>query len=184
MTGNLSQSVILKMFLETVSQNFQHLPQTEGDPSKDVNQALNVLGDSLNQQGPLKNLSRSKKKLSQKPWITTGLYKSIKNENKMYRTLVRTRFSNTRAHNHYKKYRNKLNHIMEMSKRNCYQSQLSSNSHHPRKTRKLINYLIKCKEKGLTSPDELINSANRQPTNFPTHLMIILYLLAVSWQLL
>ena len=116
MTGNLSQSVILKMFLETVSQNFQHLPQTEGDPSKDVNQALNVLGDSLNQQGPLKNLSRSKKKLSQKPWITTGLYKSIKNENKMYRTLVRTRFSNTRAHNHYKKYRNKLNHIMEMSK--------------------------------------------------------------------
>jgi len=27
--------------------------------------------------------------------------------------------------------RNKLNHIMEMSKRNYYQSQLSSNSHDP-----------------------------------------------------
>jgi len=145
------------MFLETISHNFQHLPQTEGDPSTDLDQALKVLGDSLNQQAPLKNLSRSKKKLSQKPWITTVLYKSIKNKNKMRRTLVRTRFSNTRSHNHYKKYRNKLNHIMEMSKRNYYQSQLSSNSRNPRKTWKLINSLIKGKEKGLTSPDELIN---------------------------
>jgi len=145
------------MFLETISHNFQHLPQTEGDPSTDLDQALKVLGDSLNQQAPLKNLSRSKKKLSQKPWITTVLYKSIKNKSKMRRTLVRTRFSNTRSHNHYKKYRNKLNHIMEMSKRNYYQSQLSSNSRNPRKTWKLINSLIKGKEKGLTSPDELIN---------------------------
>jgi len=24
-----------EMFLETISHNFQHLPQTEGDPSKD-----------------------------------------------------------------------------------------------------------------------------------------------------
>jgi len=54
------------MFLETISYNFQHLPQTEGDPSKDLNQALKVLGDSLNEQAPLKNLSRWKKKLSQK----------------------------------------------------------------------------------------------------------------------
>jgi len=47
-----------EMFLETISHNFQHLPQTEGDPSKDLNQALKVLGDSLNEQAPLKNLSR------------------------------------------------------------------------------------------------------------------------------
>jgi len=50
---------------------------------KVLNQALKVLGDSLNQQAPLINLSRSKNKLSRKPWITTGLYKSIKNKNKM-----------------------------------------------------------------------------------------------------
>jgi len=87
-----------------------------------IDHSVKFSGDSLNQQTLLKNLSRSKKKLSQKPWIATGLYKSIKNKNKMYKTLVRTRFSNTRAHNHYKKYRNKLNHIMEMSKRNYYQS--------------------------------------------------------------
>jgi len=32
-----------EMFLETISHKFQHLPQTEGDPSKDLNQALKVL---------------------------------------------------------------------------------------------------------------------------------------------
>jgi len=47
-----------EMLLETISHKFQHLPQTEGDPSKDLNQALEVLGDILNQQAPLKNLSR------------------------------------------------------------------------------------------------------------------------------
>jgi len=80
---------------------------------------------------------------------TLSKNKSIKNENKIFRTLVRTGFSNTRAHNHYKKHKNKLTHIMEMSKRIYCQSQLSSNSHNPRKIWKLINYLIKGKEKGL-----------------------------------
>jgi len=47
-----------EMFLETINHNFQHLPQTEGYPNKDLNQTLKVLGDSLNQQAPLKNLSR------------------------------------------------------------------------------------------------------------------------------
>ena len=60
-----------------------------------------------------------------------------------------------------------------MSKRNYYQSQLSSNSHDPRKTRKLKNSLIKGKEKGLTPPDEQINPVNQQPTNDPTHMASI-----------
>jgi len=44
-----------EMFLATINHKFQHLHQSEGDPSKDLNQALKVLGDSLNQQAPLKN---------------------------------------------------------------------------------------------------------------------------------
>jgi len=59
---------------------------------------------------------------------------------------------------------------MEMSKRIYCQSQLSSNSHNPRKIWKLINYLIKGKEKSLTSPNELINPVNQQPTNDPIHM--------------
>jgi len=59
---------------------------------------------------------------------------------------------------------------MEMSKRNYYQSQLSSNSHNSRKTWKLINSLSKRQGKGLTSPDELMNPVNQQTTNDPTHI--------------
>jgi len=66
-------------------------------------------------------------------------------------------FKHKRPYYHYKKYKNELNHITEMSKRNYYESQLSSNSHDPRKTWKLINSPIKGNEKGLTSLDELIN---------------------------
>jgi len=68
---------------------------------------------------------------------------------------------------------------MEMSKRNYDQSQLSSNSHNPRKTWKLINSLIKGKEKGLMSPDELINPVIQEPCPHGKDLS-----LAISWQLL
>jgi len=47
-----------EMLLETINHKFQHLPQTEGDSSKDLNQALKVLGGSLNQLAPLKDFSR------------------------------------------------------------------------------------------------------------------------------
>ena len=48
-----------------------------------------------------------------------------------------------------------------MSKRDCYQSQLSSNSHDPPKTWKIISSLIKGKETGLASTDELIDPLNQ-----------------------
>jgi len=59
---------------------------------------------------------------------------------------------------------------MEMNKKNCYQSQLSSNSHDPPKTWKIISVLIIGKETDLASPDELINPVNQQLTSDPTHM--------------
>jgi len=60
--------------------------------------------------------------LAHKPWITTGLLRSIKTKNNLYRALVRSRFKNQNAHEKYKKYRNKVTHLLEESKRNYYQS--------------------------------------------------------------
>ena len=65
-------------------------------------------------------------RLAHKPWITSGFLRSIKTKNNLYRALVHSRFKNQNAHEKYKKYTNKVTHLLEESKRNYYQSQILS----------------------------------------------------------
>jgi len=44
----------------------------------------------LNEQAPIKKLSKAKQNLSHKPWITPCLLNSIKTKNRPYRALVRS----------------------------------------------------------------------------------------------
>ena len=100
------------------------------------NNKLNNLNDSLNQvtkdvidtireltdkHAPIKEVPRSKAKQFSKPWITSGILKSIKTKQKMYRSHF---FSNDiEKVTIYKKYSNKLNKIKSTSKVNYYNAQ-------------------------------------------------------------
>ena len=75
----------------------------------------------LKERAPLKQLTKSKKRLAHKPWITTGLLKSIKTKNR-YVLDSKTKTSMRK----YKNYRNKVTHLLKESKRNYYQSQFLS----------------------------------------------------------
>jgi len=68
-------------------------------------------------------MSRTQRRLAQKRWITSNLYKLIKTKNKLYRALIRCKLGNEQEHKRYKKIRNKANHQLEISKRKYYQSQ-------------------------------------------------------------
>ena len=68
-------------------------------------------------------MSRTQRRLAQKPWITSDLYKLIKTKNKLYRALVRCKFDDKQEYKRYKKMGNKVNHQLEISKRKYYQSQ-------------------------------------------------------------
>ena len=48
-------------------------------------------------------MSRTERKLAQKPWITSDLYKLIKSKNKLYRALVRCKFDDKQEYKRYKK---------------------------------------------------------------------------------
>jgi len=82
-----------------------------------------LLKQYLREQALVKLLTKSKKRLAHKPWITTGLLASIKTKNSLYRALVQSRFKNQNAQ---EKYKNKVTHLLEESKRNYYQSQFLS----------------------------------------------------------
>ena len=60
--------------------------------------------------GPTKGLSNTKQKLQNKSWITKGILKSIKNKNKEYKKMCRTKDRNKRKEieQEFKTYKNNL----------------------------------------------------------------------------
>ena len=76
-----------------------------------------ILEQCLNEQAPIKKLSKAKQKLSHKPWITPCLLRSINTKNRLYRALVRSSFSSQKAYAKHKKYRNKVTHLLEINKK-------------------------------------------------------------------
>ena len=56
----------------------------------------------LDDYAPLK-MSRTQRRLAQKPWITSDLYKLVKTKNNLHRALVRCKFDDKQEYKRYKK---------------------------------------------------------------------------------
>ena len=74
-----------------------------------TNDVVNLLTKISNKHAPVKKVSRSKQKQLNKPWISNGISKSIKNKQRMYSTHFHS--NNVEKINKYKTYANKLNYI-------------------------------------------------------------------------
>ena len=70
----------------------------------------------INKHIPVKQLSRREIKLKSKPWISKALRKSIQIKNNYYKKYLNTK--TTYYHTKFKLYRNKLNHLLKISKNN------------------------------------------------------------------
>ena len=114
----------------------------------------------LNKHAPLKQLSRREKKLSLKPWITKGIYNSIKTKNRSFRICYKHGDFNKIAF--YKTYCNKLTHLKRTSKIQYYNKLFNECNNNNSETWKLINTLITKKAKSAHKiiPDKI--SINEQ----------------------
>ena len=74
------------------------------------------------QYAPLKKLSNKEIKTSRKPWITTGILKSISKKNKINRKCNRTKnpIKKEELHQLYKTYKNSITKLARLSKANYY----------------------------------------------------------------
>ena len=70
-------------------------------------------------------------------------------------------FSSQKAYAKYKKYRNKVTHLLEIHKKSYYQSQFLSCRNDSGKMWKLINSLISSKEKSSCPPEKLFDPINQ-----------------------
>ncbi len=137
------------------------LPETE-----DVNLIFESFHDKLsniiNMHAPLRKLSKKEIRIEAKPWITNGIRVSIAKKNKLYELYIKSK--NDYYFSKFKTYRNKLKHLISISKKNFYNKYFANNKYNIKNTWKGIKQLITLKNQPYSVPN-LLRVDNLNLTN-------------------
>ena len=123
-------------------ENLRHLNNNIHQSTKNI---INHIERVTQRHAPMKEVSQSKLKQLNKPWITNGILKSITIKQRMYRTHFSS--NDTSKVTQYKRYANKLNIITSISKLRYYNNQFDQCKNNLKATWKIIGTLIKRKSK-------------------------------------
>jgi len=94
------------------------------DPSCMFDTFYSKISEFIDIHIPLKQLTKKESQLKTKPWITPAIRTSIKiRKNTLYEKFLKTKSSYYQTK--FKVYRNKLNHLIKISKRNYYNDYFS-----------------------------------------------------------
>ena len=94
---------------------------------------------------PLKKLSQNKKKMLLKPWITSGIRKSIATRDKLRKKSIKNK--SDEIDKLYKFYRNKITHVKRLSFNNHYNKKLQNSFGNKRKEWEIVNQITAYKKK-------------------------------------
>ena len=106
---------------------------------------IGAFRNTLNKHAPLRKQTRKEKKLRSKPWITKALLISIKHKNKLYAQCIKEQ--NETLWQEFKKYRNKLSHVKEQSKKLYFHKLILENKQNTAQLWKTINDILHHKNK-------------------------------------
>ena len=121
----------------------------------------------LDTYAPLKKNNKYKLKFKSKPWITSGLQKSIFLKNKLLTNFINKKnpILKKEFHTNYKKYRNLLSTLMKKSKQAYYDKYFEKKWNNIKNTWKGIKSLIPLKTKASSVPTVLIRENGDTITN-------------------
>ena len=117
--------------------------EVETNVNQEVANLTTMFNSVLDKHAPKRLMSRKEKRLSDKPWITRGILKSIKTKNKLFKKYFKSKqgISNDKKVL-YKKYLNKLTHVKNLAKRNYYESIIKNNNKNPSQIWSVINEIV------------------------------------------
>jgi hypothetical protein len=98
---------------------------------------------------PLK-ISKHSSRKPKTPWITKGLLVSVRKKNKLYKKYLGN--PTLQCELHYKRYKNKLNHLIRNAKKTYYDNKFDRAKSDLKETWKLINEVINTKSKKSSLP--------------------------------
>ena len=141
------------------------LQTNKNDPNFSFNQFYEKINCIIDNHLPLKKVSKKELKQQFKPWITTGIRKSIKVRDKLFNKYINSKNHNKELiHNEYKRYRNLIVSLTRLSEKKYYQSYFKDNYNNIRKTWDGIKSIINISNMKSMSPNSL-NVNNKINTN-------------------
>ena len=94
-----------------------------------------------------KSLGKVNINYDKSPWMTQGISKSVEIKNRLYKRFLKNR--NERNYNIYKKYKNKLNHLIKIAKKDYFENQFIKYKNNVKMTWQTINQVLqRIKSKG------------------------------------
>jgi len=118
---------------ETVSQFLAKLEDlNERNFDRNFHAFVTLIQKVIDKHAPLKRLTCNQQKLKNNPWISKGIYVSIRCKKRMHKTHYI--HGDETMKQEYKKYVNKLTKIKSIAKKKYYADELSKNKSNPRKT--------------------------------------------------
>ena len=130
----------------------------ENGTSHDFDSFYNITNSIIDNHIPLKKLSKREAKFRSKPWITHGIRKSIKTKNKLFKQYI-TKNSQS-IHSQYKVYRNKLKHVLNVSKKLYYKQYFCNNVNNIKAMWRGIKQIINTKGRKMSFPSTLEVNGN------------------------
>ena len=115
------------------------------------------INDILNVMAPIRKLTKRENRLKLNPWITSGILKSMRDRDKIYKQF--TKETDVAKKNNffvlYKKKRNLITTLLRRSKANYYASYFEEHKNNAKKTWEGIRNIINISKKNNTLPTKL-----------------------------
>ena len=128
------------------------------DPDTAYNNFTDIFSRHYNSSFPLKRTTYNNMAHKQ-PWITNAIVRSIRHKHKLYRDHLNKKSPD--AGEKYKKYKNKLTHILRRAKKSFHTDHLNKIKHDLAKTWTYLNTIIGRKSKTNTFPDHFVHDNNK-----------------------
>ena len=140
-----------KLFTETITQIDWSNVHNEPDAQKSYSKFHEKFTQAFQTCFPLRKVKTGY--CNKLPWITPGLKKSIQKKHSLYAKYLKnsSRYNETI----YKKYKNKLNHIMRSTERQYYQNELKKSQNNMRKSWQILKSVIN-KKKATQKPGRFL----------------------------
>ena len=101
---------------------------------------VTAIFDTIEKHAPQTRLSRKQARLAKKPWITNGIFSSVKRKNSMFRSQYIN--GNVNEKRFFRKYTNILTELKALSKKIHFRSEINKNKSNARKTWDIIRSVL------------------------------------------
>jgi hypothetical protein len=126
------------------------------DASSMFDSFYETISQKVDKYIPIKVMSKKELKIQSKPWITSAIRTSINTKNKFYKKFLKTR--SVHYHSKFKYYRNKINHLIRLSKQQYYNKYFASNINNSKRVWKGIKKVIHSNPKSHQQPTKVLEN--------------------------